>query len=591
MENNKKTQMLDIFSANKIMIVILITMTIVLSLSFCNNILKVADKTTFKDWQNDSEAFVVGRMIKSRQDGLKSDYGLLQRDPNWLENNKFITDDHVDAFFLYTSQIGLQGLVFGIIDKFTPLNSYKTLKSFYLINSLLLAILIALVAFWASKQFNLLSGLFIMIGCTFSPWLVFSAKNLYWVLWTILLPFTIILYLQWLEHRSTKINQWVFMLASFITIFIRTACGFEFISSILISVEIPVIFYAIVEKWNRKKYICRSIFIGVGGLLALIATFCINMWQRIMYFGDFKIALGDIKYNISKRTGIFNVEVAPDCQNSLEQPILKVIDTYLREGSPLVFGYRMFGLILFLIILTLGLIILQKYIPSIKEKRNKLVSLTIVTYVSLLAPISWMILAKGHSVIHTHINYILWYFPSILLILALCGAIVPLICKDIWNKQYHNVRKKLFIVVVCVILILIWPIYRYNHVQDWIKNTQQVEQAQNDGVSIYKNKFFELIYYDNALFYKASKRADVSRRFFLHIIPVNPDDLFQGNIEHGFDNRDFEFATSMIRLPFWKTYYIARVDLPNYEIKKINSGQFSGPTRFWEISVALSEGD
>lgn len=592
MENDKKTRMFNILSVNKtktkILIITLIIPTILLSLSFYKNNFAIADMDTFINWQNDSEALVLGRLIKSRQSGLQSTYGFLQRDPNWYEDNKFITGEHTDTSLIYLSQIGLQGLAFGIIDKYISLNNNDTLKLLYFINSLFLAILIVLVAFWANNQFNLLSGLFVIIGCMLSPWLVFSAKNLYWVLWTMLLPFTTILYLQWLEQKIGRINQLFFSLAAFFTVFIRTACGFEFISSILISIEIPVIFYAIGEKWNSKRYLYRSLFIGVGGLLAFIATFCINMWQKVMYFGDFNAALEEMKYNISKRTGAFNVELAPDYQNSLEQPLLKIVDTYLRGGSSLVLDYRMAELILFLIILTSCLLISPKYTPSIEEKRNKLAPLAIVTYISLLAPFSWMILAKGHSVIHPHINYILWYFPSILLIFAFSGATIQLILKDIWNKQHNNCIKRCLI-VISVILISIWPICRYYPIRDWNQNIRQVKQIQNDGITLYRNKSLEMIYYKNTLFYKVNKKNDITRRFFLHIIPVNLNMLSQEGIKQGFDNRDFAFERFVIKLPFWKTYYVVKVDLPDYEIERINSGQFRGSTRFWETSVALSE--
>ena len=32
---------------------------------------------------------------------------------------------------------------------------------------------------------------------------------------------------------------------------------------------------------------------------------------------------------------------------------------------------------------------------------------------SLLAPLSWFIMAKGHSAIHLHINFVLWYITFI----------------------------------------------------------------------------------------------------------------------------------------------------------------------------------
>ena len=55
------------------------------------------------------------------------------------------------------------------------------------------------------------------------------------------------------------------------------------------------------------------------------------------------------------------------------------------------------------------LFILYVFITSTRVGLNTL----IVFAASLLAPLSWYILAKGHSDIHTNLNYILWYLPFI----------------------------------------------------------------------------------------------------------------------------------------------------------------------------------
>ena len=37
----------------------------------------------------------------------------------------------------------------------------------------------------------------------------------------------------------------------------------------------------------------------------------------------------------------------------------------------------------------------------------------LILMLSFMAPLSWFVIAKGHSAGHYHINYVLWYLPFI----------------------------------------------------------------------------------------------------------------------------------------------------------------------------------
>lgn len=43
-------------------------------------------------------------------------------------------------------------------------------------------------------------------------------------------------------------------------------------------------------------------------------------------------------------------------------------------------------------------------------------------WVSITAPLSWFIIFKGHSYLHTHMNPIVWYMPFMLLGFVLTGS-------------------------------------------------------------------------------------------------------------------------------------------------------------------------
>ena len=76
-------------------------------------------------------------------------------------------------------------------------------------------------------------------------------------------------------------------------------------------------------------------------------------------------------------------------------------------------------------------------------------------------------------------------------------------------------------------------------------------------------------------------------RFNLHILPVNPNDLPDDRVEHGFDNLDFIFAAH--KVPHGNGC-AAVVELPDYEIAAVSTGQFiSGRRQIWSAEFRPEE--
>ena len=66
---------------------------------------------------------------------------------------------------------------------------------------------------------------------------------------------------------------------------------------------------------------------------------------------------------------------------------------------------------------------------------------------------------------------------------------------------------------------------------------------------------------------------EMERQFYLHIAPVNPEDLPDSRKEHGFENRDFRFGGSGLR---HRGRCLAFVSLPDYAILEIRTGYADG---------------
>ncbi len=81
-------------------------------------------------------------------------------------------------------------------------------------------------------------------------------------------------------------------------------------------------------------------------------------------------------------------------------------------------------------------------------------------------------------------------------------------------------------------------------------------------------------------------RADTDARFFLHVVPDDIDDLPAARKQHEFDNLDFDFDARGL---LFDGKCLASVDLPQYAIARITTGQFDGGGRVWEVGFAPGE--
>ena len=79
-------------------------------------------------------------------------------------------------------------------------------------------------------------------------------------------------------------------------------------------------------------------------------------------------------------------------------------------------------------------------LPLEEESISKLTSLSIAVWFSFLAPLSWMVIFKGHSYIHTHMNFITWHMPFTLLGFGLLGAFLSMLVAPIYNHIINKVR-------------------------------------------------------------------------------------------------------------------------------------------------------
>lgn len=364
-------------------------MVFLLSCNYATNIFNPKN-TGYQDFQLDSEDHVMA-MIAARNDGIETGAFELGRYGLGYYN----TETKQVSF--YSSQYGLQGKFFQLMAGIPVRNT---------LCCILTAVVFTMIILLIRKKYGTLLALCFFITFLLSPWIVNFARNLYWVEFTWFVPMLLGLCIG-LEYENTK--RFVAICAgAFISILVKSLCGYEYLSVILLAmIAFPTIDFLkslFTHDLKKSRRIFAVIFsMGVSALLGFAFALIIHAYLR----GDRNIITGlkNIYHqDVLRRTLGGNPEdFHPVYKDSLEASILAVIRKYYHFGTEIISGIpgRLFSFITVCPIL----------IFCFKKISGKLDNNDVIMYfVFYLSCISWYILGKSHSYIHTHMNYVLWYF-------------------------------------------------------------------------------------------------------------------------------------------------------------------------------------
>jgi hypothetical protein len=406
---------------------------------YTNSVAKTFGKSftsIFNKFQKDSDSLIFSTLIYNKQYPFNNGVMVLLQDSpdNTIRAYKNGDTFSTGHFEEYTSQTGLQNMVYIILDKIIPFSSSVKVGFFYGLNALFSAVTMTAIIIWFSKITNWFIGLGLTIYiAVFDIWIILFAKSVYWVMWTWFLPMLISMIL--LENYKNK-QKYSNITASILigsAIIIKCLCGFEYITTIIISLTIPYFYYWISMKWKSRDMVNKLLIVLSAAVSGFILSIGIWITQYTIHFRSMSKALDLFSITVFKRIpGNMNVLAKLAAKGadsntieimgeSLEASAIRVVWTYIvKPFGPFRYGYVI--LIVLLFSLT-GIFILRKF-KIIEEINRNIIGLLVSVWISFIAPISWYILAKGHSYIHTHINFVLWDLPFIFFGIALCLYII-----------------------------------------------------------------------------------------------------------------------------------------------------------------------
>ncbi|MYB95825.1 hypothetical protein F4054_16825 [Candidatus Poribacteria bacterium] len=419
---------------------------------FFSNTWRVADQNWFATHQKDTEAHIMGRMVKSRQDGIFSAGGLngwgtaKSTDAEWIPSTElgpqytvYLYELSFEKFSTYNSQPAGQGMIFSLLDRLIPLSPQIKLWSFYALTAVLSAIALTAIIGWFYEEFGGWVAIFVIGSAVLSQWLTVFGKNLWWSLWAFYLPMIVVMYFL-KRYRETLDRQLIrFGIVIFIAVSIKCFInGYEYITTTLVMMMVPFVYYVILDKWSSRQCVKWTLVAGLGSGVAIFFSLIMLCFQIGAAKDGFMDGVEHVIWSFGKRTYGEAEDFPPVYAASLNAGTLSVVITYmngiffdfnnyLSQANSFVSSFllkvRYYYLIVLFVVMS-ALLFLRSNKEILAEQRPHYTALIWTTWFSILAPLSWFVIFKAHSYIHTHMSFLLWQMPFTLFGFAVFGSAI-----------------------------------------------------------------------------------------------------------------------------------------------------------------------
>lgn len=421
---------------------------VMLMAGFHANLWHAAPDAFFHRHQRDSQSLVVGRLVKSEQDGLFSaaaltgrvlppPTGMGQTEYQYLAYERSLP---FERYRPYSSQPGGQALLFAVMDRPSGFPNRVNLLLFQALTAGLTAAALATLILWFRISFGLVVYIVLLLTTLSFQWLTVFGRNLWWVLWVFYLPMLVFCALSsWRERISGGLS---FFCGFFPMLLKGLLTGFEYFTTTVVMMTTPLVFAAIARQWPLRVASGRIGAALAGGGTALIATFLVLSVQIGLVRGEPLAGLRHVVLVLKRRAHGNPADFAePAIQDSLSAGVLDVLSMYLNGTAVTTAGLvrdlqwalpKIAFTFQHLLLLALGCSALLLVSAALRHRVGPAdgpgaqadVALIAVTWVAVLAPLSWIILFKAHSQIHTHINQITWHMPFTFFAMAIVGVAV-----------------------------------------------------------------------------------------------------------------------------------------------------------------------
>jgi hypothetical protein len=550
-----------------------------LTIIFWGNVFRFSPRLIDRTYDGTSDGMVIGRLARSAADGLTSgnadlgvnahpkDIGgfeLFQDQIKYFEHPELVDNLRLE-WWPYSSQFGLHGIVFSIIDLINPLPRPWRLSFYHFLAALFCAGALVWIAEILRRRFGWGAFCGFLLPLALEPMLSALAPSIYWVAGIWFVPMAIAMFLADEEDRKRRYGL---IAAAFVFFLAKCLCGYEFISTVILAAAVGCLL-GVKESPERPSRILANVAWIVS---AGVAGFIVAVFAHAAKEGGFAI--------IANRAAIRIMGDAPKLDEEIFlgkfATIQSVILRYF-EGNDVTLS-KNFAIPLALLVLVAVLSLLdKKIIWYLGDDRRRLQILALAFLASFTAPLSWFVLAKGHSFVHPPISFILWYVPTIPLGGAVAGVALALAIENRWLWSATDAARRAITIAIPALIVLtiaaIWLADRRIQTEGtWVLSVHSkampLFESEDLGIEFRMSDQWFTVQYD-------CRVAASSTGFFIH--------AYEGSVltEYGFNLRDKKIYEKKNKC----FYAQAKADRP---FSRIDFGALSKQSTLWEHDVSIA---
>lgn len=416
--------------------------TLLLAGNFGLNLFSFANSVWFQLHQRDSESLVVARLVESREHGPATYRAMLGQFTNsTMSSKRELVDTQYRLYTepsrglsnytyrIYLHQVGGQAPVLGALDRavngaldlaiqarlarprfFEKVNENKIVL-LQLAVAAINATVVALLILWFAVEFGEGVGWSLLLLTLLSPWLTVFGRNLYWMMGTWFLPLVISAWLcRWYDQGSRSLFTSLALLLTLalgtaIGVFAKSTMGYEYLSTITLAQFTVVLYYAVKWGWGWFRTLVWLGAGGVGSVAGFVGALHVHLRQLTAFYGG------------SEEKGLIRLKELISSRTAGDVAKLQAEFGAKTSGNPLLIVFKYVFSIWnlfppYILFLAPFVWIAWRILRGAEKGATELRPLAWATLFSFSAPLSWFIVARGHSFVHFHLNYVLWHLPT-----------------------------------------------------------------------------------------------------------------------------------------------------------------------------------
>ena len=353
----------------------------------------------------------------------------------------------------YASQYGAQARVIAFFAPEAVDDVSRYLERVELVMAMLAALVVMVAVCAVYRLAGVLPAAATYLLFATAVWTVGYARNIYWNEWLLLLPFVFALAAYpWLKKKEVL---WVFYGIEFLLLYLKLLNGYEYVTTITISVLVPVIIYETIgRKVSLLAHWKRAVMVAAVGALALGSAITTHLAVLGQHYGSWGQAVQQLKERSGERSITKLGSMHPYVVSGFEATVpdaYRFVDRFvdldcLRDGKGHPIKYAAISLLNYLLLPAIQFpvkmsgmlgVLLQSIGAFIiygllavralgRSKRYKKYarSFTYGFWVALASAVSWMVLMPGHMYPHAHMNGIIFSLPFLVVCSTAIGCVV-----------------------------------------------------------------------------------------------------------------------------------------------------------------------